>query len=154
MPKVQTQISTKHSYPFLRFELRAHQNLHKCALLRAIMNYESHFHRRTHTSDLYSSLCRARSWKVKLKVWWNFSFCVLLKKTSDTRWKDKKCTREVFLKELLEKNIGTFDWMVRTQVLLKCKWNDSQPDVKANLFPFNFFGDHLNACYCIIWNVM
>ena len=62
LPKVQTQISTKHIYPFPRFELRARQNLHKCALLKAIMNHESHFHRGTHSSDLYSSLCRARSW--------------------------------------------------------------------------------------------
>ena len=51
LSKVQTQISTKHFYPFLRFELRARQNLHNCALLEVIMNYESHFHRRTHTSD-------------------------------------------------------------------------------------------------------
>ena len=63
LPKVQTQISTiKHIYPFPRFELRARQNLHKCALLKAIMNHESHFHRGTHNSDLYSSLCRARSY--------------------------------------------------------------------------------------------
>ena len=125
LPKVQTQISTKHIYPFPRFELRARQNLHKCALLKAIMNHESHFHRGTHSSDLYSSLCRARSY-IEIKSLIKLFICVLWKRQIDTRWKDKKCTREVFLKELLEKNIGTFDWMVRTQVLLKCKWNDSQ----------------------------
>ena len=62
LPKVQTQISTKHIYPFPRFELRARQNLHKCALLKAIMNHSSHFHRHTHSSDLNSSWCRARSY--------------------------------------------------------------------------------------------
>ena len=124
MPKVQTQISTKHFYPFLRFELRARQNLHKCALLRAIMNYESHFHRRTHTSDLYSSLCRARSY-IEIKSLMKLFICVLWKRQIDTRWKDKKCTREVFLKELLQKNVGTFDsWIEWLE--LKCCWNASE----------------------------
>ena len=113
LPKVQTQISTKHFYPFLRFELRARQILHNCALLKVIMNYESHFHRRTHTSDWYSSLCRARSY-IEIKSLMKLFICVLWKRQIDHRWKDKKCTREVFLKELLEKNMGTFDWMVRT----------------------------------------
>ena len=102
---------------------------------------------------IYILLCVARDHILKLKVWWNFSFAFFEKDKLILGEKTKNA-HEKFFWELLEKNIGTFDWMVRTQVLLKCKWNDSQPDVKANLFPFNFFGDHLNACYCIIWNVM
>ena len=102
LPKVQTQISTKHFYPFLRFELRARQNLHKCALLKAIMNYESHFHRRTHTSDWYSSLCRARSY-IEIKSLMKLFICVLWKRQIDTQWKDKKCTREVFFERAFRK---------------------------------------------------
>ena len=59
LSKVQTQMSTKHFYSFLRFELRA--PLYECALLKAIMNLSSHFHRHTHSSDLNYSWCRTRS---------------------------------------------------------------------------------------------
>ena len=80
----------------------ARQNLHRYALLKAIMNYESHFHRRTHSSDLYSSLCRARSY-IEIKSLMKLFTCILWKRQVDTWWKDKKCTREVFFERAFRK---------------------------------------------------
>ena len=103
---------------------------------------------------IYIHLCVARDHILKLKVWWNFSLAFFEKDKLILGEKTKNAHEKFFLKELLEKYIGTFDWTVRTQVLLNCKWNDSQTSVKAKLFPFNFFRHHLDGLHCVIRSLM